>query len=131
MQTKQHSLFLPRDKEPSIVSLFQKVYLSIPLPSEQSYFLKPPQDIFRNDTLFSKFQFQPRRITTDNIKSISEPKYFEEFQHRMEEMIAFCQLVHNLEAQRIIKKSSRLSLYLRQDFLLYSCVQSQISSSVR
>ena len=35
-----------------------------------------------------ELEFQPGRITTDNIKATSQPEYFDELQHRVEEVVA-------------------------------------------
>ena len=53
---------------------------------------------FANDLLLFIRPFFPWRVTTDNIKAISQPEHLQELQHWVEEMIALGQLLDNIKA---------------------------------
>ena len=50
------------------------------------------------DSLIVELKLQPRRITANNVKTITKPEHFNKLQHRVEEVIATRQTLGYLEA---------------------------------
>ena len=53
---------------------------------------------FAQYSLIVKLKLQPRRITANNVKTITKPEHFNKLQHRVEEVIATRQTLGYLEA---------------------------------
>ena len=72
----------------------------------------------RNDTLLVKLQFDPWRVTADDVEAVAKPEDFEELEHRVEEMVTVGKHLDILEAHGVVEERATPTLYLSQNLLL-------------